>query len=1059
MVALSQFVSPVTQASETKQQTFAIQIASMSLKDAIQALSHTTDALVLFPYDLVEGLDSQAVDGSFTAKDALQAMLEGTELESGVTSKGVLTVSKKKLSKPNNNLGENQEMQHKKRLLASLISMLIGGTATAQTEEGSVGIEEVMVTGIRASVMDSIASKRNSKDIVDSISAQDVGKFPDSNIAESLQRITGVSIDRSGGEGQFITIRGLGPAFNTVLFNGRALATDTTDRSFSLDVLSSDTIRAVDVYKSSNASITEGGIGGTVDIRTARPFDYNEFQGVATVAGLYSESSEELEPQASFLLSNTFMDGKLGALVSGTYQKRTEVIRAVENFQVVPGDLTLNRGPLWTWTPPEERRVIPNVYSPQSLDRNVMTEERERTSINFVSQYQFNEDAVLTFDVLHSDFEVKAEGYTANTWFWYPTGVYEPELGGKDPILDNETDRNVLFLQHGSTGIASAYRDRFRPSDLLSTGLNLDWSITESLTLNADVFLSEARNKNKGYDRQILVEGGSLGYVEYNYVPGADHPTLTQSVAIEDVALTDIDAAHYEAGGDYVEAENSGIKFDFEYTVDSAVVSTIGFGASLAENTKDNQRWEVDRAAGRIYKDTRGVKLQPANAGLLEYIDIGGDWNGISDTVHGFTSVDAYLNWFTDPATLSQLDGDDRFAGTSAEAVFTAAGGLTPQTTPDSYEVKEELTALYADIDLDFEIGVPVSMNVGVRYVETDLSSTGTIRVLQDFELVAPTPTQPIPFSLTPIYASNGDYVSVSESNSYSNVLPSLTAIADLTEDVVFRLAASKTLTRPNLASVAPWLNLDGANADANNDGVNADTDGDGVVDNREDILGGGSGSNPDLKPYVSTNLDLSLEYYYKDGSAVSLAYFSKDVEDWIVTGTEIERIDLASLDNVPYQVSRPRNAEDAEISGLEFNVFHTFDNGFGFQANYTSIDSSIELGTDSDFSLEGLSDTANLVGFYENDSFQMRVAYNWRDSFLQDLIDPTGWTNEPVYVKEYEQIDFSMSYNVSDSVTVVLDGINITDEATRKHGRHENQFLEFIDIGPRYSLGIRAEF
>lgn len=1058
VIAASLLSSEVLYADDKDNKQVAIQIASMPLKDSIQILSKQTDALVLFPYDLVEGLEGQAVEGSYTAIHALQEMLAGTELEAGMTKRGVLTVSKKKPSEPNNNnFGNDENMRHKKRLLASIISLIASGASVAQAQTDTE-LEEVVVTGIRASVMDSIATKRDAKDIVDTISAEDIGKFPDTNIAESLQRITGVSIDRSGGEGQFITVRGLGPNFNTVLFNGRALATDTPDRSFSLDVLSADMIRAVNVYKSSNASITEGGIGGTVDIKTAKPFDFDGMKAVAGLGGIYSDSSEETDPQASFLVSNTFMDGKLGALLAGNYQKRTETIRAVENFQIVPGDLTLNRGPLWTWTPPEDRRVIPNVYRPQSLDRNVMTEERERTSVNFVTQYQFNEDAVLTFDALYSDFEVRSQGYTANTWFWYPTGEYEPELGGRDPVLDNETDRNVLFLQHGATGVASAYRDRFRPSDLLSTGLNLDWSITDKLTLNADVFTSQARNRNKGFDRQILVEGGSLGYVEYNYVPGSDYPTLSQNVAIEDVPLTDIDAAHYEAEGDYVEAENSGFKLDFEYMVDGPVISEVGFGLSRSENKKDNQEWEVDSAAGRIYKDT-GTKIQPADFGLLEYVDIGGDWNGISDVVHGFTSVDDYLAWFTDPDTLALINSDPRFAGTTAEEVFLAAGGLNPSPTANSYEITETLTALYADIDLEFDIGVPLSVNLGARYVETDLSSKGTIQVLEDFELETPTPNQPIPLSLLPIYAGNGEYVSVSEDNSYSNVLPSLTATTQLTDDIVFRFAASKTLTRPNLDDVAPWLNLGGADADANNDGVNADTDGDGTVDNREDILGSGSGSNPQLRPYVSTNLDMSLEYYYREASAVSVAYFTKDVKDWIVTGSAIESVDLASLDSVPYNVSRPRNAEEAEISGIEFNWLHTFDSGFGVQANYTSIDSNIDLGTESDFSLEGLSDTANLVAFYENNSFQVRVAYNWRDSFLQDLIDPTGWTNEPVYVKEYEQIDFSMSYFINDTFTVVFDGINVTDEATRKHGRQENQFLEFIDIGPRYSLGLRAQF
>ena len=953
-------------------------------------------------------------------------------------------------------------MKHTRSKLAialhiALGASLLSGNVNAQANPEDK-VEVIQVSGIKGSVIESINNKKFSKDIVDTISAEDIGRFPDSNIAESLQRITGVSIDRSGGEGQFISIRGLGPSFNTVLFNGRQLATDTTDRSFSLDLLSADTIRAVDVYKSSNSKLTEGGLGGTVDIRTAKPFDYDGFRAVATVKAQYSDSSEETDPQASFLVTNTFLDDKLGLLFSGNYQTRKETIRAVENFQIVTGDLALQRGPFWTWTPPEERRVIENVNRPQSLDRNVITEERERVSLNLVAQYQLNSDAILTFDTLYSDFEVRGNGYTANTWFWYPTGAYEEELGGRDPILDNETDRNVIFLQHGSTELASAYRDRYRPSDLFSTGLNLDWNINDNLTLTADTFWSQARNKNKGYDRQILVEGGSLGYVEYDYTPGSDYPRLNQSVATTDVPLEDINAAHYEATGDYIDAESTGAKLDFVYELNSDNVTAINFGLHWAENKKNNQAWEVNSVAGRIYKDT-GTKVQPADGGVLQYTDIGGDWNGISDVVHGFTSVDAYLSWFTNPATLALLDSDPRFEGTTANEVFLAAGGLTPQMTPDSYEITESINALYLNADFEFDIGVPVNVNVGARYVETKLDSSGSSRVLQDLEFQLPTETQPIPQGFNPVYASNGDFISVTESNKYDNFLPSLTSTVNLSDDLLLRFAASQTLTRPNLDSVAPCLRLGGATADANGDGVTADPDNDGTVDNISDILGGGSGSNPKLDPYLSTNLDLSLEYYYSEASAVSLAYFKKDVKDWIVTANRIELVNTASFGDVSYDVNRPQNVQDANIDGIEFNWFHTFDNGVGFQANYTAIDSNAELTTESDFSLVGLSDTANVVAFYENGPLQVRVAYNWRGSFLQDIIDPTGWTGEPVYVGEYSQIDLSASYDITDNIVIMFEGINITDEATSKFGRQENQFLEFIDVGPRYLLGVRAAF
>ena len=901
-------------------------------------------------------------------------------------------------------------------------------------------IEEVIVTGIRKSLMDSIENKRVTVDIVDTISSEDMGKFPDVNIADSLQRITGVSIDREGGEGQLITIRGLGPEFNNILFNGRMLATETEGRSFSLDTLSTDNIRNINVYKTADAALTEGGIGGTVDIITAKPFDFDGFRAIGSARAIYTESSGKTEPQASFIVSDTFLDDRAGILFSFNHSKRTQTNRSVINFQNVPGDMVLEKGPFWTWTWGPDKKVVPDVTRAQSLDRDVMEETRERNTGTLVFQFQANDDMLITADALYSEFDVKAEGYTANTWFWYPTGDYPDAEGGKDPILDNDTDRNVLFFQHGDTSSASAFRDSSRPSQVASLGLNFDWAISDDLSLNADAFWSNAKRRDRGYSRQILIETGGFGYAEYDYQNGGDYPVLNlppEGIPSED--NIDIEfPAHYEAAGNYIDAENIGLKLDFAWQADMGAFTGLDFGAHYADNSKDNQRYQVDEVSGRIYKNyaKHGDVRLYVPPELLELGQLDGGWTGITDFVHRFNTVDDYIAWLQDPATLELLNAHPSVS--DAVAMFYDNGGFVPKRSDNSFLVTEKITSLYASANFDFNLGnMPMTVILGGRYTTTDLSSEGTIQKLIDLVPGIPSEDEPnAHLKLEKIFAADGDFVYTKEKTSYSNFLPSLMTNLNITDDVIFRAGVSQTLTRPTFENVGPQLTY-----------------------GETHVINGNyaQGANPQLKPYVSTNFDLSLEWYYGAASMVSLAYFKKDVDDWIVREESIEEFELETSPYTEFTVLRPRNIENAEIDGIEFNWIHTFESGFGFTANYTHISSNAELGTESSFALEGLGDSANFVPFWEKGPWQVRIAWNWRDEFLQSTF--VGWTGTPQFVGEYQQTDARVSYAFNDRWSVFVEGINITDEATSKYGRHENQFLQFLEHGSRYAIGVHGSF
>src|SRR5882724_3236230 len=299
--------------------------------------------------------------------------------------------------------------------LGTAISIAVSAALhAADTSDSADAIQEVVITGIRHSLSSAAERKRNSDIVMDSITSEDLGKFPDANVAESLQRIPGVSIDRNNGEGQFVTVRGMGPQFNTVLFNGRTLASGTKDettgrvlREFSFDLLAAELISGADVYKTSQARMQDGGIGSTINLHTARPLDLKGFRAVVTGKANYEDSSGNTTPQAFGLVSDTFADDKFGVLASVSYQKRTPSINSVTSDGYLPNvDVGPAKAPLFT-----------NVYAPRNLNVNNALDHRTRVGETLVGQYRPTDDLLLTVDGLYDQFKSNSDNHSLGAWF------------------------------------------------------------------------------------------------------------------------------------------------------------------------------------------------------------------------------------------------------------------------------------------------------------------------------------------------------------------------------------------------------------------------------------------------------------------------------------------------------------------------------------------------------------------------------------------------------------------------------------------------------------------
>lgn len=906
--------------------------------------------------------------------------------------------------------------------ISAAIPMMVPSMALAQE---SATLEEVVVTGIRSSIKRAQDIKRDSSGIVDSISAEDLGKFPDLNVAESLQRIPGVAIDRSGGEGQAVTVRGLGPQFNNVLLNGRQIATETGGREFSFDVLASEQITGANVYKTGNSKLQSGGIGATINVTSARPLTTPGLQVAGSVKAIYETLSEETSPAVSLLLSNTFADDTFGVGLSYSRQERDVQINRIQTAGWRPGQTISNN---------RDGVLFENAFIPRNWDQIVDNQERTRENVALVLQYAPSDDLSITLDGFQSKFEVDSLVTDLASWF-EPDRVGSASIDPSTGTLINFTQE--IGLNQGSGDPASdfvSHTRNGRDSTTDGIGLNVEWNINDRLSANFDLSTSSAENDSAGKDRFNVI--GIINNYQFNGNPGST-PVVTHD-GFDNGQLPDASRTrlHYnEIGGVGVTTldEIDEVKVDFEYAFDSERIESVKFGAH--SSSRENQRFQVFASqcafCGYFFPaPNETVNLRPFTAENF--------FPGLIDTFYTY-------------------DGD-------AVVDFLASAGfpIEPTRQNNRYEISEDVTSFYVDTTLNFAVGeMPLSVNLGVRYAETDID---VLAVQSDIIDVVPTS------DLTLFANVFGPASTFTQGSSYDNVLPSLNAKLDLNDNMVLRFAAYESLTRATLSELSPATTFN--------------------QPRRQTLTA--QGGNPALKPFESTNFDLSFEWYYGDASNFSIAYFNKDIGNFVTTLTGNETFTLtnrtaangfrcgdalcapgalvAGQDIIPttdelngesevFSVARPQNGRSAKVDGIEVAITHLFDNGFGISANATFVDSNVSIGADTTttFALEGLGDSQNLVVFYENDKMQARIAYNNRDAFLRQI--DNGFNGEPVNTNEFGQVDISASYNINDTLTVFFEGTNVTEEELVQTGRFANQTYNIEDNGARYAIGLRGKW
>ena len=958
--------------------------------------------------------------------------------------------------------------------VAAVLSTMVASPLVLAQDAAQQEVETIAVTGIRSSVAKSMDVKRSSAGVVDAISAEDIGDFPDTNLAESLQRITGVSIDRSGGEGQLITVRGFGPQFNTVLVNGRQMASENQSRAFSFDTIASELVSSLDVHKTSTATMQSGGVGSTINVNTARPFALGGFKVAGSVKGVYDENSESTTPQLSGLISNTFNDDTFGVLLAVSHQEReTRLNQAqidgwLENVGV-PNPVT-ESGEAWDG----------NVFSPRNYDHKVTFEDRTRTNANLVLQYAPSDDLVITADALYSKFDVESNATSYGHWFTAPNiqgvaddgSLFDANGDRLSPTVDANGTIIDLYQEVGlATDMHAKTFDRL--TDTLSLGLNFDYQYNDNLNLKFDLSHSTAeREANNGGGDQLSL----IGYanrvrfqVDDNILPVASmfadananiysgqqeidgaivaspvdgFPAYDSSLTpagVSDLLDKDNSRAHVMLRrGWAVEDEVTQLRFDGEYFTDNGGITEIRFGTQYSNETKSLTRW-----------DNEGVGIHCTYCGYPDLPEIPADAQYVFNAGNDFLSSVSGSGRM--PTSWLAHNGEANFA--FLENYYQSVNGSSISFDAvrrnNSFDVEEQILSAYVEMDFEGEVGdMLLSGTAGFRYESTDVSVTGTEAPIIQLTVL----------DQTEMLAQYGEAQPIDVDADYDVILPNFSMKLEITDDLIARAAVSTTITRPTLESMSPVTVI--------------------TTTRQGGDLTSTSG-NPGLEPFESDNFDLSVEWYYDIASYASIGYFRKHVSNFIVNSQEDRTFTLSDgslltdpstgtdssgpdgADSVAvFTNTLPNNGENAIVDGFELAWQHSFDSGFGVLANATLVDSDAKLdpyNINQVFALTGLSDSYNLVGFYENDDFMIRLAYNWRGEFVQSLTQSQG--DGPTIVEDYQQLDLSASYELSDSLGIFFEGINLTEEYVHKRGRFSNHMLLVEDSGRRWAFGVRGSF
>ena len=909
---------------------------------------------------------------------------------------------------------------------ASLAALAIGaawsGQAMAQeAEDDPTAVDEIVITGFRASLREALDVKRESVVAVDAIVAEDIADFPDLNLAEAIQRIPGVAITRDAGEGRNISVRGLGPDFTRIRVNGMEAISTTggTDssggsnrsRGFDFNVFAADLFNSIIVRKSPSADTEEGSLGATVDLRAARPFDYGGFTMALSGQGGWNDLSESFSPRGAFLISNTWADGTLGALLSVAYSERELLEEGHSTVRWQNGNMTCSPAAVGC-----VESQIDTAFTPRLPRYGILEHAQERLGITGSLQWRPADSTLVSLDLMYGDLSAtRFEHFLEVPDFSAGGGGGRAGIDVREYAL---VGNNMVYGVFDDVDVRSESRFDVLETIFQQATLSLSHDFSDTLHIDALIGSSTSEHDNPIQTTLLFDRVDSDGFT-YDYRGSDRLPRMTYGFDVTDPAswtLTQIRLRPQTVDNSYDVAEVNG-RWDWNDNL------TLRGGLSFKTFTFETTEMRRDPASCTPPLAVTGnaeacIPASIAGTPISSFsrlVSLADQWDIPSGTT---------LTWL-----IPDYDAaDDLFDfGNFPMAIGPSLG--------NNRTVEEEDTGAF--VQLDFQSmagGAPLRGNVGVRYVRTDQTSTG-------YQLAAGLP------------------VFTTAEREYEDWLPSVNLVWEASPDLLVRGSLARVMSRPGLGSLTPGGTI---SVSGNNRTVNS--------------------GNPLLDPTRANTFDVAIEWYFQEDALLSAAFFYKSIDSFVATQSVTQPFTGNSLglpDSVAiaacgavvgcspsadWTFNQPINTEGGTLHGYELNYQQPFTflpgiwGNFGVLANYTFVDSEIEYPGGIIETLQGLSKHAwNGTLYYEDETFSARVSASYRDQYLTRVPGQNG--NSVEGVNESLNFDAAASWQVTDQFSLTFEGINLTDEPNNQYVDYSDRVYVYHHTGRQFYVGFRYNF
>lgn len=936
---------------------------------------------------------------------------------------------------------------------------------------------DIVVTGIRASIERGTEKKRKSDQIKDVIDAEDIGKLPDTNVAEALQRVTGVQINRDLGEGSEVSVRGF--AQNRVEVNGQTQVGSGASGGPTFQTVPSEGFASIEVIKTPAADEIEGSLGGIVRFNTRKPLDSKKMILSGSAQAQYAKRAGEWAPNFSALFSNAWDvgDGKVGLLVGYTRNRRKlrqdflEVRgwEAVNGFNRdldndgVSGFTTVAGQPRWNDPIIRDANGIitdlgDGAYVPGQTRLQIKEQNRKLDSYNGALQWRTGSGIEFYAIGAYNSNKASDTQFQASNQF---NSALEPDpnaVGGGNRIRtvyqqpqnavisEDHTVLSALLGQLRTTGTPAQIGQPLRGVNFNISGdsnpitqrvftgqFGVKGEIAERLRGEIQYSIGRGRQVNNFINTTSGI--GNLNvdapFYFYNFDTEDDIPTIVPlnrltngrgTTVFDDASRLDLASlANYglSTAAFTIQRERNNddaLRVDFDFSFDDGAIKSIEYGA------------RVSRTRGLRFRD----RVRDSNATAADGTFAGLTYRALDQLLPGVVVAQPYgdvLNGATGDFPRSWLSLDPQYLRDNLNSILQQFGIAYAPDPGWGFNVKQRTQALYGKVNFDFDLaGMQVFGNIGARWVHTDVDATGGV----------PSGTQ-----------ANPTLTILNVKREYANFLPSMNVVFRPADKFQVRFGAAQSMARPTTIQLSPFLTV-------------------------SDSFDTAQGGNPFLKPQKVRQFDLSVEKYFGKGNLISAALFHKRFSERIEQGIQFVCLPIGAgeLESTPGNdgcllgqdrtaAQRPVNVGAATVKGFEIGWQQSLDflpsplDGLGFIANYTYVDAGggSTSATGAILPVQDLSKHSyNLIGYFEKWGFQARAAYNWRSRFYDDRTT----TNQASFAKPYGQLDASLGYEISKNISVQFEALNLLNAPEQRYQELEERFLSYRVNDKRFLLGIR---